>query len=102
MYGTNYKNFVNDINNNKKCNFLIYVNGKSLSLQANEDFSKITLFSCELYNQPWVWYHVIIDNKLYIFRNVLSTDFSIENDDSICDVLEKIAPKAPNIDNKKD
>lgn len=102
LYGSNFKKFVYGIERGEKYNIFPQIYKEDFELQNIEGFYNITLFTCELYNQPWLWYNVIIDNNPISIRIMLSNQLLQEDKYNIStsEVIKKIAPNAPNINNR--
>ena len=62
FYGENFKNVVSKIVNGKLKYMIPILDEKECTLQKNESQPKIALFTCELYNEPWIWYNVTVNN----------------------------------------
>ena len=76
--------------------------GKALSLRNKEGYSNISLFTSELYNLPWIWYHcVAYDKDLTVKISYLDAIDSpdIKSGISAKEIMNMIAPSAPSPDN---
>lgn len=98
---TTFKNFAEK---RKEDNSILIpmIDNKNIVLRNEEGYPNITLFSAELYDQPWIWYHCRIDDIdlivkiMYIDDDTLLTDI---NSNDVSWLIKQLAPSAPNIDN---
>ena len=101
FYGENFKNVVSKIVNGKLKYMIPILDEKECTLQKNESQPKIALFTCELYNEPWIWYNVTVNNVDVSIRVMLSDKLDNTKDsENASQVLKSFAPSAPNVDNK--
>ena len=80
------------------------INGENINLRNREGFSNITLFTNELYNLPWIWYHCLVNQQnltvSIAYLNVLDRA-ELDSATSYYEVLKIISPNAPSPDNYK-
>ncbi len=85
-------------------NAVVYptLDGDPIPLRKKEGFSEISLFSAELYNRPWIWYHCEVDDIALIVKIMYIDDAALcatAETDGISAFVRTIAPTAPNVDN---
>lgn len=81
------------------------MNGEPLALRNRFGFSNITLLADELYELPWIWYFCVVnglqlDVRISYLEPLEMGDF--DSEPSYLEVLNCIAPSAPNPDNYRD
>ncbi len=76
--------------------------GKELELRDEVDLSRISVFTSELYNLPWIWYHCKVNGQSLrvqiAYLDVLEHS-TLRNCKTYLDALSLIAPSAPSPSN---
>lgn len=101
-YGKIYKNTLAAFASEDIMIAVPQMNGLPIPFQNKEGFSNITLFTSELYNLPWFWYHCIVDNQnldIKISYLDVVANLDMEQTTSYADILQIIAPNAPSPEN---
>lgn len=101
-FGKVYSNMLTLLENGKAEVLVPQRNGETIPLFENQ--TDITVFSAELYNLPWMWYHCNVDDQLVHvkYTYVSAIDYSeLEQVTTIRQFLSLIAPSAPSPTNYK-
>ncbi len=78
------------------------LDGEPIPLRQKEGLPEISLFSAELYNRPWIWYHCAVDDIVFIVKIMyIDNDVQINGaaEYGVSWLVHEIAPTAPNVDN---
>ena len=79
----------------------LFINEKPLELRNKEGYSNITLFTSELYERPWIWYHCVYNSQDYTIKIMYLTEAeaSDSKNQSASSFVSAISPNAPNVEN---
>ncbi len=77
------------------------IDGNPIALQNKEGYATATLFTSELFNLPWLWYHCVVDDQNIVVKiSYLNVVGNFENNSTrYTDILNLIAPGAPSPEN---
>ena len=78
------------------------INNEPISLWDEKGYSSVTLFTCELYNLPWLWYNCEVDEQsvdIKVSYLAAVENLNIEPTATYSEILQIIAPKAPSPEN---
>ena len=94
-YGTAYQNTLAKFANGDIKVAIPQIDESEMILQNKDGYSKITLFTCELYCLPWIWYHCVVnDQKVTVRVSYLDAIYNVENSQNTtyAQILKSIAP----------
>lgn len=94
-----YTHFVDKVNSEKSFPHPM-LEGNPIIYRNKEGFSNITFLTNELYNLPWIWYFPTVSTgeNFYIAITYLP-DSENQQNMIASDVIKKLSPKSPNINN---
>ena len=102
LYSKEYSDFI-DLMMTDGTMVVPKLNGDVIELRNMDNYAQISLFTQELYNLPWIWYHCQYsgDTNLSISITDLSVveNLNVSETHKISDIVRKLAPDAPNVDN---
>lgn len=102
LYSKEYSDFI-DLMMTDGTMVVPMLNGAVIELRNMDNYAQISLFTQELYNLPWIWYHCQYsgDTNLSISITDLSIveNLNVGETHKFSDVVRKLAPDAPNVDN---
>ncbi len=102
LYSKEYSDFI-DLMMSDGTMVVPKLNGDVIELRNMDNYAQISLFTQELYNLPWIWYHCQYggDTNLSISITDLSIveNLNVGETHKFSDIVRKLAPDAPNVDN---
>ncbi len=78
------------------------INNVPIPLRSKEGFDNITLFTNDLYDLPWIWYHCTVgeaDLKVSVAYPALLNNAAVDQCKTYSEIRDLIAPDAPSPDN---
>ena len=75
-----------------------YLNGSPMKISGVAEWQQITLFTCELYNLPWIWYYCEYDGKCVVvgvsYLDYLK-QFGVAQTEDVIEFISSVAPHSP-------
>lgn len=101
-YGKKFTALVNRIQSDDAV-MIPLLNGEPVPLQSRIDYPIITVFISERFNEPWIWYHCMIDGQPVKIRIMYTDDIDVEvtEDMTASEFIKAFRPTSPNLHNKE-
>lgn len=78
------------------------LNGSPIPIRDKDGYAKVSFFTSELYNLPWLWYHCVVDGRnldvKFSYLNILGNS-EVNSATSYYEVQQLIYPGAPSPEN---